>query len=57
MLDRLDLRPDECIFVDDHYANCETAKVLGMKTVHVLNGDTESALIELEDILNEDMLS
>uniref|UniRef100_A0A914BVR8 Uncharacterized protein n=1 Tax=Acrobeloides nanus TaxID=290746 RepID=A0A914BVR8_9BILA len=57
LLDRLDIRPEECVFVDDHYANCETAKMLGMKTVHVKNSDTESALIDLEDILNEDMLS
>ena len=37
MLDRLDVRPEECVFVDDHYANCETAQTLGMKIVHVGN--------------------
>jgi putative hydrolase of the HAD superfamily len=35
--DRLGLRPDECIFVDDLLCNVDAASELGMEVVHCMN--------------------
>ena len=35
MLDRINRRPEECIYIDDSAANIATANRLGMHTIHV----------------------
>jgi putative hydrolase of the HAD superfamily len=35
--DRLSLRPEECIFIDDMDKHCEGAEAVGMKTVQYIN--------------------
>lgn len=47
--DRLGIRPDECIFVDDNQGYCTEAANLGMKTVVYSN--FKQAKKEIEDIL------
>lgn len=43
------LRAEECVFVDDTDANCETARSLGMQAVHFL--ETDQAVAEVEAAL------
>lgn len=43
------LRAEECVFVDDTDANCETARSLGMHAVHFV--ETERAVAEVEALL------
>lgn len=45
-LDRLQVKPDECIFLDDLGINLKPAKAMGMKTIKVV--DPDEALKELE---------
>ncbi|MBU3917637.1 HAD-IA family hydrolase [bacterium] len=45
-LSRLDVKAEECVFLDDLGVNLKPAKALGMKTIKVLT--TEQALRELE---------
>uniref|UniRef100_A0AC34GMT4 Epoxide hydrolase n=1 Tax=Panagrolaimus sp. ES5 TaxID=591445 RepID=A0AC34GMT4_9BILA len=49
-LEKLGLKPEECIFIDDLQMNCETAEKLGIKSIQVVNGDSETALKELENL-------
>jgi putative hydrolase of the HAD superfamily len=44
--DRLGLRPEQCVFVDDHDDNIEAAKRVGMRTVH--HQETPRTIQELE---------
>lgn len=48
-LDRLGVRPEEAIFIDDHLRNTDAARMLGMHTV--LFTDAETALADLEALL------
>jgi putative hydrolase of the HAD superfamily len=43
------LRTEECVFVDDTDANCETARALGMHAVHF--SETGRAVAEIEAAL------
>jgi len=52
LLDKYQLKPHECIFLDDLKENVETAIMLGMKAVHVVN--EEKALEELYELIEED---
>jgi putative hydrolase of the HAD superfamily len=45
-LERMDIKAEECVFLDDLGINLKPAKALGMKTIKVLNG--QQALEELE---------
>ena len=47
----LALTPQECVFVDDFEINVEGAKKIGMAGVHVVLGDSEAAVQELERIV------
>jgi epoxide hydrolase-like predicted phosphatase len=47
--ERLGLRPEECVFVDDHDDNVETAARIGMRTVH--HQETARTIEELERAL------
>uniref|UniRef100_A0AC35G2N5 Uncharacterized protein n=1 Tax=Panagrolaimus sp. PS1159 TaxID=55785 RepID=A0AC35G2N5_9BILA len=49
-LEKLELKPQECIFIDDLKMNCEAAEKLGIKSIQVVNGDSETALKELEEL-------
>ncbi|KAE9554343.1 hypothetical protein FO519_002453 [Halicephalobus sp. NKZ332] len=56
-LDLLNLRGNECVFIDSHKSHVETAEFLGMRTILAHTWEREYALCELEDMLNEDALS
>jgi putative hydrolase of the HAD superfamily len=47
--DRMGVRPEQCVIVDDIPANCEAARALGWTAVHFL--DTDQAVAELEAAL------
>ncbi|PSW82408.1 HAD family hydrolase [Photobacterium angustum] len=46
---RYHLNPHECLFIDDHYPNIETAKSLGFNTVHFT--PTQDCIREIEEAL------
>ena len=46
LLDRLQLKPQECLFVDDGIKNIEAAKKLGFQTVHFTAPKTGVALVK-----------
>ncbi len=48
LFQKYDLKPEECIFIDDNAANIETARFLGMHTIRFQ--DYESAIRELSRI-------
>jgi epoxide hydrolase-like predicted phosphatase len=48
-LERLDVRPQEAVFLDDNPRNVEAARALGIQTIHVT--DVPKALVELEALL------
>jgi putative hydrolase of the HAD superfamily len=43
MFDRIGVKPEECIMVEDSMKNCRMAKSLGMKTVLITGGSQTSA--------------
>jgi putative hydrolase of the HAD superfamily len=45
----LDVKPDECVFLDDLGVNLKPARVLGMQTIKVTEPD--AAIAQLEDLL------
>ena len=55
--ERLGLKPEECVFVDDRPGNLEPAAELGMRTVlynrdgHDYDGEQIHSLAELPDLL------
>jgi HAD superfamily hydrolase (TIGR01509 family) len=50
-LERLGVRAEECLFVDDLEVNCEAAGALGMTAVRFVHA--EQAIEELESALAE----
>jgi len=48
-LDRLSVRPEEAIFIDDHVRNTDAARMLGMHTI--VCADVETALADLSALL------
>ncbi|CEF62988.1 Bifunctional epoxide hydrolase 2 [Strongyloides ratti] len=51
MLDRLDVGAENCIFVDESNYNCETADLLGMKSILLNPMDPSACLQKLDDVL------
>jgi putative hydrolase of the HAD superfamily len=51
--ERLEVEPDECVFLDDLGVNLKPARAMGMTTIKV--GDPAVALTELEAILGLDL--
>lgn len=49
LLNRLQLKPEECLFIDDEIKNVEAAKKLGFKTVHF--SKPEESVIEIRKVL------
>lgn len=39
LLDKYELKPEECIFIDDTLPNIETARVMGMKGIHFMHSN------------------
>jgi putative hydrolase of the HAD superfamily len=48
-LERIGMRAEECIFIDDLHPNCEGAEAIGMRAVHFR--DNEQAISEIRRIL------
>eukprot|EP00808_Paulinella_micropora_P001431 g22818.t1 len=48
---RLQVRPEECVFLDDIGQNCKAARQLGFHTIKVV-GDGDAALAELSALLS-----
>uniref|UniRef100_A0A0K0FEK3 Bifunctional epoxide hydrolase 2 (inferred by orthology to a human protein) n=1 Tax=Strongyloides venezuelensis TaxID=75913 RepID=A0A0K0FEK3_STRVS len=46
----LNVKPEETVFVDDLKINCEGANAIGIKTIHVKDGDTKSAVGEIKKL-------
>ncbi|CEF70563.1 Bifunctional epoxide hydrolase 2 [Strongyloides ratti] len=53
----LNVKPDETVFVDDLKINCQGAKNIGIKTIHVQNGDTKSAVNEIKKLSKNKILN
>uniref|UniRef100_A0AC35UDY5 HAD family phosphatase n=1 Tax=Rhabditophanes sp. KR3021 TaxID=114890 RepID=A0AC35UDY5_9BILA len=51
-LDRLDVTADKCIFIDDQNYNCETADILGMKSILMNPLDTGAVAQQLDMYLH-----
>lgn len=51
----LDVRPEECVFLDDLGVNLKPARTMGMTTIKV--ADADEALAELSDVLDFDVLA
>ncbi len=49
LLDRLQLKPEECLFIDDEIKYVVVAKKLGFKTVHFIN--PKASIAEIKKIL------
>lgn len=47
--ERLDIRPDEAVFLDDLGVNLKPARAMGMTTIKVI--DPDQALADLEDVV------
>ncbi|GAA95385.1 uncharacterized protein L969DRAFT_15145 [Mixia osmundae IAM 14324] len=54
-LERLKIRPDEAVFLDDIGLNLKPAQDLGMKTIRVYLGKSREAIKELEAVLSMDL--
>lgn len=49
LLDRYQLRAEECVFIDDNINNISAANVIGFHTIHFANGlNLEQRLLEME---------
>lgn len=46
--ERLGLRPDECVMVDDIVENCTGAEMVGMRSVHYVS--TQQAVRKLDKL-------
>jgi putative hydrolase of the HAD superfamily len=51
--ERLDVKPDEAVFLDDLGVNLKPAKAMGMTTIKVSDPDT--AIAELETVVGFDL--
>ncbi|CAD5213458.1 unnamed protein product [Bursaphelenchus xylophilus] len=47
--------PEECIFLDDLWANCKSAEACGMTAIEVVRGDTQTAVKTLEGLLGKQL--
>lgn len=54
MADRLGVRPEECVFIDDQPANLAGARAVGMRTVHLDPVDPEPGFAEARQALGLD---
>lgn len=52
MCEALNVRPENCVFLDDLGINLKPARAMGMKTIKVPLGDAKPAITELEALLN-----
>uniref|UniRef100_A0AC35UB96 Epoxide hydrolase domain-like phosphatase n=1 Tax=Rhabditophanes sp. KR3021 TaxID=114890 RepID=A0AC35UB96_9BILA len=55
-LERLALKGEDCLFVDDLKVNCSGAEAVGIKSVHVNCGDTEAAVKEIGQLVGLDIM-
>ena len=55
MCERLDVVPDDCVFLDDLGMNLKPARAMGMTTIKVV--DPTDALVELGEHLGLDLVA
>lgn len=54
LLEEYDLKPEECVFLDDTLANVEAARALGMKAIHYFHTNHLMDLyLQLKDLRDE----
>lgn len=53
---KLNVKPEECIYLDDFMENCKGAESVGMKSIKVSYDGTLSAICELEKLLQQKFL-
>lgn len=51
LLERYAMEPGESLFIDDNYANIETAQQLGFQTIHLTNGMNLEEILKAKAIL------
>ena len=51
MLNRLNIKPFECVFIDDSFVNLDKAKELGLNTINV--STYSNSTDKLESIVNQ----
>ncbi|KAI6219216.1 Acyl-CoA dehydrogenase family member 10 [Aphelenchoides besseyi] len=56
MLDKIDLKANECIFVDDFINNVEAAAALGFTAIHLEDNNTRGAIKQLETLLDVQLM-
>uniref|UniRef100_A0A915AVS2 Uncharacterized protein n=1 Tax=Parascaris univalens TaxID=6257 RepID=A0A915AVS2_PARUN len=53
---RLNVKPKECVFLDDLSENCDGARAVGMTAIQEYGNDSLSAIRELEKLLEHSFL-
>ncbi|KAI6179192.1 hypothetical protein M3Y98_00584000 [Aphelenchoides besseyi] len=56
MLDKIDLKANECIFVDDFLSNVEAAAALGFTAIQLEDNNTRGAIQQLETLLDVQLM-
>ncbi|MEA4916462.1 HAD family phosphatase [Proteiniphilum sp.] len=51
LLNRYGIQAEESLFIDDNYANIETAQQLGFQTIHLVDGMNLEVILETKNIL------
>ncbi|CAD5213456.1 unnamed protein product [Bursaphelenchus xylophilus] len=54
--EKVGVTPEECVFLDDLWANCKSAEACGMTAIEVVRGDSKSAVKKLERLLGKELL-
>ncbi|KAH7694152.1 hypothetical protein AAVH_38808 [Aphelenchoides avenae] len=49
--EKLDVKPEECIFIDDSPFNCKGAESVGYTAIHLADDDSLAAVKRLEELL------
>ncbi|KAF7634133.1 hypothetical protein Mgra_00006431 [Meloidogyne graminicola] len=55
-LNKMELTASECVFIDDLEKNCLGAEAVGIKSIWLKEGDSSSAITQLEKLLNFKLL-
>ena len=53
IIEKYNLTPSECVFLDDKLANCEAARECGLHAVQVVDHNHDIAVAGLEELLSK----